>query len=111
MRKAADLTLKTLSKVKSFVTVLAAVILCAYVFTYKCLAPCPGLHLHVRIHRFGGPENCGGAVAHAAGKGHRQQCLGGPLPQVRSLSVFLCDLDLVLTMMQRMLHVCHENAQ
>lgn len=88
VRKAADLTLKTLSKVSLFVTILACVLIpvCLYMCTSKYLTVsfplCPGVHSYVWVNRLCSSENCGGDVTNPAGKRHCQQCVRGPLTKV-----------------------------
>lgn len=88
VRKAADLTLKTLSKVRLFVTILACVFIpvCLYMCTSKhptvSFPLCPGVHSYVWVNRLCSSENCGGDVTNPAGKRHCQQCVRGPLTKV-----------------------------
>lgn len=81
VRKAADLTLKTLSKVKLFATALACVYY-EYVYVRLPIRVCPGVHPYVWVHRLCSPENCGSDVAHPVGERHREQCARGPLIKV-----------------------------
>lgn len=81
VRKAADLTLKTLSKVKLFVTALACVYY-VYVYVWLPIPVCPGVHPYVWVNRLCSPENCGSDVAHPVGERHREQCARGPFIKV-----------------------------
>lgn len=83
VRKAADLTLKTLSKVTLLAALLASVTslcLCAHPNVSHC--PRPGVHSHVRVNRLGSPTNRGGDVTDPAGKRHHQQRVRGSLFEV-----------------------------
>lgn len=69
VRKAADLTLKTLSKVKLLAS-LHVFMVCVHSIQLA-IPVCAGVHPHVRVHGLCSPENCGSDAAHPARKGHR----------------------------------------